>query len=129
MEAEIIVAIIGGLFGLAGIWLRAKLKVLEGDGARSQETRETGINEPLGAPLRRSVKSPKLAAGLSFFFPGVGELYLGQSKKGLTIFVLAVILGGGTMGMVWFILGIYSCFHAHKVGCLLARGCMVTTWE
>ncbi|HMT92247.1 hypothetical protein [uncultured Thiothrix sp.] len=121
MESEVIVAIIGGLFGLAGIWLRAKLKVSE---------RDTSMGESLGGSMAQSaVKSPKFAAAMSFFFPGVGELYLGQSKKGLTIFVLAIILGGGTMGVVWFILGVYSCFHAHKIGCLLARGLPIQAWE
>lgn len=127
---EITVAIITGLFSLVGIWLAAKLKTPSPDTNESQDGSLGGPSEPSSyTPIILPAKSAKFAATVSFFFPGVGELYLGQSKKGLVIFMLALILGGGTMGVIWFILGVYSCFHAHKIGCLLARGIAITDWE
>lgn len=132
MEAgtEITVAIITGLFSLVGIWLAAKLKAPSTETNESQGGSLGRPGEPGSyTPIIPSAKSAKFAATMSFFFPGVGELYLGQSKKGLVIFMLALILGGGTMGVIWFILGVYSCFHAYKIGCLLARGIAITDWE
>ena len=130
---EITVAIIAGLFSLVGIWLAGKLKTPSPDTNESQDGSLGRPSEPSSytpiLPSAKSAKSAKFAATVSFFFPGVGELYLGQSKKGLVIFMLALILGGGTMGVIWFILGVYSCFHAHKIGCLLARGIAITDWE
>lgn len=126
METEIIVAIITGLFGLIGIWLKARIGSNVPEGECSGRTDGTVLGQ---LPSTQAVKSAKLAATISLFFPGVGELYLGQSKKGLTIFIVAIILGGGTMGVVWFALGVYSCFHAHKIGCLLARGLSIRAWE
>src|SRR4051794_34133552 len=44
-----------------------------------------------------SNKSPTLAAFLSFVFPGLGQIYAGQLKKGLiwTVPMFLVILGAG----------------------------------
>lgn len=126
---EITVAIITGVFSLAGIWLAAKLKVRDTGTSQGGSSGGSNGSDSGQPPIIQAAKSAKFAAMMSFFFPGIGELYLGQSKKGLTIFILAIILGGGTMGVVWFALGIYSCFHAHKIGCLLARGLPIRAWE
>lgn len=41
--------------------------------------------------LRKSIREPGLGAVLSFFFNGLGQLYNGQIKKGITIMSLSVL--------------------------------------
>jgi len=59
---------------------------------------------PLSAPERPEVRrSPAVAAGLSFLFPGLGHLYLGMKRNGLWLIVfevlslLALYGGSGTL--------------------------------
>ena len=126
ISTEIITTTITGLFGLIGIWLKAKLTPPP---PQPTTTNTSSTKTQAETKILNTSKSAKLAALLSFFFPGIGELYLGQAKKGLTIFLVAMILGGGTMGLVWFVAGVYSCFHAHKIACLMNKGMAVSTWE
>ena len=46
-------------------------------------------------------KSPGLAAVINFFFPGLGEAYAGQPIGGVFAFVLILILGFFTLGIVY----------------------------
>jgi TM2 domain-containing membrane protein YozV len=36
--------------------------------------------------------NPKLAAIISFFLPGIGQVYTGQTMKGIIMFIFAIIL-------------------------------------
>lgn len=54
--------------------------------------------------VRYSNKSPALAAILSFLIIGLGQVYLGLTKKGIILFVLAIISGILTLFVIGFIL-------------------------
>lgn len=64
------------------------------------------------------MKSPGLAAVLSFFWPGLGQVYNGQIAKGLVFVVLAAVFGWLMMIVVGFvlypILWIYSIYDAYR---------------
>ena len=51
-----------------------------------------------------SNKSPGLAAILSFFIIGLGQIYLGLNKKGIILFLAAIISGVLTIILIGFIL-------------------------
>ncbi len=65
------------------------------------------------------VKSPGLAAVLSFFVTGLGHVYNGQIAKGLVLFVLAClfvfVLGPIVVGWLLFVpLWIYAIYDAYR---------------
>lgn len=64
------------------------------------------------------MKSPGLAAVLSFFWPGVGQIYNGQIAKGIVFIVLAAIFGWLTVVVIGFILypilWVYAIYDAYK---------------
>ena len=61
-------------------------------------------------------KSPFLAAVLSFFIIGLGQVYLGLVKKGIMLFILAIIAGILTTVIIgwilWFVIWIYAVYDA-----------------
>ncbi|MBA2340794.1 MAG: hypothetical protein H0V88_10390 [Pyrinomonadaceae bacterium] len=67
------------------------------------------------------MRDPFLAGLLSFFVPGVGQLYNGQILSGILwlIFTPGFWLGtGGTLGWVCHIIAAYTAYHyaqAHRV--------------
>ena len=73
-------------------------------------------------------KRPGTAAVLSLF-PGLGQLYLGQITKGISLFfawsVLSVVSAGMLSLPLWITIGI----DAYLVGRKLARGQAVGFWE
>ena len=81
-------------------------------------------------PLPQQPKSPALAAFLSFLLVGMGQVYLGQVEKGLTmlgvvlLLMLAVVLG--PLGFIILLLNVLDAF-------LLARkikaGQPLRKWE
>lgn len=62
-----------------------------------------------------------LAAILSFFFPGIGQIYAGETKKGvifLVIWILLFVLGPFTASLSWivqFFFSIYAAYDAYKL--------------
>lgn len=64
------------------------------------------------------MKSPGLAAVLSFFWPGVGQIYNGQIAKGIVFIVLAAIFGWLMVVVIGFILypilWVYAIYDAYK---------------
>jgi TM2 domain-containing membrane protein YozV len=67
-------------------------------------------------------KNAILAAILSFLlFGGVGQLYLGQTKKGI-ILIVAFFLGSCTFGIVTAIAWIVGIIDAYIIGDKLAKG-------
>ena len=63
-------------------------------------------------------KSPALAAILSFFIIGLGQVYLGLTKKGIILFVLAII-SGFLMSIVigwitWLLVWGYAIYDAYN---------------
>ena len=61
--------------------------------------------------------SPVLAVILSFFIPGLGQLYTGQFLKAVILFVLAVIFGFLSTFYIgipfYLIVWIYSMYDAY----------------
>jgi len=79
---------------------------------------------PAGRPRPRPVprqplKNPGLAAVLSFFIPGVGQIYNGQLGKGLIILLvlvpvniaLSLVVVGFFTGFVTWVWGIYDAYR------------------
>jgi TM2 domain-containing membrane protein YozV len=64
------------------------------------------------------VKSPGLAAVLSFFLPGLGQIYNGQIAKGIFFLALASLfmwLMGIVIGFVLYpVLWIYAIYDAYR---------------
>lgn len=59
--------------------------------------------------------SPIVAAIISFFFPGIGQVVQGETKKGIIMFVAAIVLSIiltyalGTIGNIIYL--IYAMLH------------------
>lgn len=67
------------------------------------------INSPA---VINSNKSPTLAAILSFFIIGLGQVYLGLTKKGIILFVLAIVSGMLMLVYIGFILWLLVWIYA-----------------
>lgn len=65
--------------------------------------------------------SPIIAAIISLFFPGIGQIIQGETQKGIIMFVIAIVLGllstyvFGLIGIVSFIYAIYAAYDAYKM--------------
>ncbi|MDY9924834.1 TM2 domain-containing protein [Methanosarcina sp.] len=63
-------------------------------------------------------KSPGIAAVLSFFIPGLGQIYNGQIMKGIIFIILASIFGFLTVVLIGYILyplfWIYNLYDAYN---------------
>ena len=65
----------------------------------------TGQPMPAGSnAVLNSQKSPALAAILSFLIIGLGQVYLGLTKKGIILFILAIVSGFLMLILVGFVL-------------------------
>lgn len=68
--------------------------------------------------VRNTNKSSGLAAILSFLIIGLGQIYLGLTKKGILLFIGAVISGILMFVLIgwitWFIIWIYSIYDAYN---------------
>jgi TM2 domain-containing membrane protein YozV len=71
-------------------------------------------------PETRKMKSPPIAAILSFFFGGLGQVYNGRLGKGLAIFF--GIMFGTLLVVPGLILWIYSIYDAHKTSKRMNEG-------
>ena len=61
-------------------------------------------------------KNPVLAAVLSLIIVGLGQVYNGQTIKGIIIFVAAVILGLTGIGLILsFVIWIYAMYDAYTI--------------
>lgn len=74
-------------------------------------------------------RSPVLALIFSLFVIGVGQIYLGQVVKGITLIFASIVLSTITFGVAWFVIGIISCVDAYKIGRKLESGKSVDQWE
>ncbi|AGN16681.1 MAG: hypothetical protein ACOX01_02020 [Methanobrevibacter boviskoreani] len=67
--------------------------------------------------------SKVLAAVISFFLPGVGQIIQNESLNGLLIFILTIIIFGilyylsasWIAELVWFIIGLVSAYDAYQL--------------
>jgi TM2 domain-containing membrane protein YozV len=65
--------------------------------------------------------NPIIAAILSFFIPGLGQIIAGETKKGL-IFLVAIIViwalvafVGPMISIITFLFGVYAAYDAYKL--------------
>ena len=77
----------------------------------------------------RSQKSPILAAVLSFLIIGLGQIYLGLTKKGIILFVLAIISGilmFVYIGFIlWLLVWIYAMYDGYNSANKINEGIQV----
>ena len=63
-------------------------------------------------------KSPVLALILSFFIIGLGQIYLGLNKKGIILFIIAVVAGVLTLfiigWVIWLLVWLYAMYDAYN---------------
>jgi len=72
-------------------------------------------------------KDPLIAALLSFLLlGGVGQIYLGQTTKGIVILVAALLLSCVGIGVVVWIIGIID---AYQIATMLKNGQAVGDWQ
>ena len=76
-----------------------------------------------------SNKSPALAAILSFLIIGLGQVYLGLTKKGIILFILAIVSGILTaifIGFIlWLLVWIYAIYDGYNSANKLNNGVAV----
>ncbi len=80
-----------------------------------------------GALILAARKSPPAAAIMSFLLPGLGQLYLGQTGKGILYFVL-LILGAFTAGVSHLALLLYASAEAWTLARRLRAGEPISPW-
>lgn len=74
-------------------------------------------------------KSAVLAAILSLLFLGLGQVYLGQGKKGISMYIGGFIIGIVTLGLAIIPMLIASAVDAYMIGRKLNSGTPVSNWE
>lgn len=83
-------------------------------------------DNPKQAMHIQSDKSSGLAAVLSFLIIGLGQIYLGLTKRGLILFVLAVISGFLMLiyigWIIWLLVWIYAIYDAYNSGEKIKNG-------
>lgn len=76
-----------------------------------------------------SDKSPGLAAILSFLIIGLGQIYLGLTKKGIILFIAAVVSGFLMLFIIgwitWLIVWGYAIYDAYNSGEKMKNGIAV----
>ncbi|MCS3901013.1 DUF5683 domain-containing protein [Methanococcus voltae] len=93
----------------------------------SNINKNTNMGYPAG--FNRYIKSPALAAILSFFIPGLGQIYNGEIIKGIIIIVLfvisffaiAILIGFIMLPIVW----LYAVCEAYNTANKINRGYIV----
>lgn len=76
-----------------------------------------------------SNKSILLAMILSFFLPGVGQMYYGQVYKGIVLLLVACAIGTPTVGLGVPLISLIAVIDAYAIGKKLNRGVSVGSWE
>lgn len=69
-------------------------------------------------PVQREMKSSGIAVILSFFIPGLGQIYNGQIGKGILFIIIGFILALSMIVLIGFVLypifWIYNMYDAYK---------------
>lgn len=80
-------------------------------------------------PMMNNEKNPILAAVLSFFIIGLGQMYLGLIKKGLILLLAAVICGILMLIIIgwvfWLIIWFYAIYDAYNSAEKINKGITV----
>ncbi|HJS84661.1 MAG TPA: zinc-ribbon domain-containing protein [Acetobacteraceae bacterium] len=69
----------------------------------------------LGARRYANGKTPWVATLLSLLFPGIGQFYNGDTKKGITMLIVAIILWVPTVGIGVLPVTIWAMIDAYHV--------------
>lgn len=81
-------------------------------------TSTSGQLNSVNPPVRYNEKSAGLAALLSFLIIGLGQIYIGLTKKGIILFVLAIVSGILMMVfigyIIWLLIWIYAIYDAYN---------------
>jgi TM2 domain-containing membrane protein YozV len=81
-------------------------------------------------PLPQQPKSPALAALLSFLLIGMGQVYLGQVEKGLTMLgVVLLLMLSVVLGPLGFVLLLLNVFDAFLLAKKIKAGQPLRKWE
>ena len=87
------------------------------------------VTNNAGGAVSNTDKSPGLAAVLSFLIVGLGQIYLGLTKKGIILFIAALISGFLTLiiiGWITFlIVWVYAIYDAYNSGEKMRNGIAV----
>jgi TM2 domain-containing membrane protein YozV len=67
------------------------------------------------------LRNPLIAAVASFFFPGLGQTYAGEQKRGL-IFIAGTLVIGYFLGMVMIIPMLWATYDAYKLSKMVNSG-------
>ncbi len=78
---------------------------------------------------RREAKLAWLACLLSVVFPGIGQIYNGQTMKGVLLICLAVLGGGVTCCVGYLPVWIAAVVDAPLIADKLNRGLQVGDWD
>lgn len=81
-------------------------------------TSTSGQLNTVNPPVRYNEKSAGLAALLSFLIIGLGQIYIGLTKKGIILFLMAIVSGilmFVFIGFItWFLVWIYAIYDAYN---------------
>ncbi|WP_407431240.1 hypothetical protein [Methanobrevibacter sp.] len=92
-------------------------------------TSNTPQTNNTATPVVKKEKSAGLAAILSFLIVGLGQIYLGLTKKGIILFigaVISLILTLVIIGFVtWLLIWGYSIYDAHNSAQKMNKGMVV----
>lgn len=80
-----------------------------------------------GALLEPRPVNPVLAGAMSLLVPGLGQIYLGQTAKGL-LFLALIIAGAITGGLSHIVLALYAAIEAYKLSQMRRNGEPVSAW-
>lgn len=92
-------------------------------------TSTTGVPQTSNSAVSSSDKNSVLAAILSFLIIGLGQIYLGLTKRGLILLVAAIVAGILTLVVVgwilWFVIWIYAIYDAYNSAEKMKQGIVV----
>jgi len=76
---------------------------------------------PAGTPPGVDLRNPLIAAVASFFFPGLGQTYAGEQKRGI-IFLAGTLVIGYFLGIVMVIPMLWATYDAYKLSKMVNSG-------
>ena len=95
--------------------------------SNTPQTNNTANNT--GNSVVNTNKDPALAAILSFLIIGLGQIYLGLTKKGIILFIAAVISGFLMFILIgfalWLLIWVYAIYDAYKSAQKMQNGIAV----
>jgi len=90
----------------------------------------TGYKQTYQGYQKQNLKSPGLAAVLSFLIVGLGQIYNGQIAKGLLLLLGAIISGVLMLILIgfifWIIIWLYAIYDAYNTAKKINAGEIIT---